>query len=250
MKIMQHYLTPVIRYSEKKKGHAFEKLHGTAFFINGNGAFLTAAHVMRDAEAEAEEKGDGVCLIMRKPEDDQHVYKGNIKAVSYADDPYDVAVGVVAHRSMSCFMLGDTGKVWTWQEVYTAGYAESAVSRDGENVRPDIRSLKGYVTRKVPSGEFLAKVGPHPAAFEVDFAIPTCMSGSPLLLKYGPNEEPPPGAPFPLLGICTGTEKITVGLNNLEHYGVVHDLWSLRDWKPECLDGETLCDAIRPENWT
>ena len=246
MKNLQEYIVPVVRLSERKGRLYFEQLHGTAFFINSCGAFITAKHVIEQAAGAAEKHGNKIALVMCKPGDDAHRHVGHIQNISFAEAPYDVAVGYVAEPSKSCFAPANTGKVWAWQDVYAAGYAESAVSRDGTSVRPDTRSLKGYVVRKVSPGRFLADVGDHPAAFEVDFAIPHCMSGAPLVLRYGPDETPPPGEPFPLLGVCVASEAITIG-KDTEYYGVVHDLWPLRNWKPDCLGGETLFKAIRPD---
>ncbi len=244
MKIAQYYIAPVVRLDEQGDTIIFRRLLGTAFFINSGGAFLTAGHVIRDAIADAEKHGGSVALSACKPGDRRYAYVGHIQDVSFAEEPYDIAVGYIAEALQSCFILGEGLKVWMWEDVYAVGYAESAVSRDGENVRPDVRGLKGYVVRKVPPGEHLANLGRHPAAFEVSFSIPHCMSGSPLVLRYGPGVEPPEGAPLPLLGVCVGTASVEVG-DGLEHYGVVHDLIPLKDWKPDCLAGETLAEAIR-----
>ncbi len=247
MNIFQDYIVPVVRLKEDNGRIRFVQLHGTAFFINSRGAFMTAAHVIREAAENVDKYGGRIALTMRKPDDDQSRYVGDIIDFTVADEPYDVAVGCVAQPSKSCFAPANTDRVLAWDIVYTAGYAESALSRDGESVRPDTRSLMGNLVRKVPAGSFLSHLGPHPPAFEVNFPIPNCMSGSPLVLRYGPDEKPPPREPFPLLGVCTGSETISVGTDTPEQYGVVHDLWSLRDWKPECLGGETLYRAIRPE---
>ena len=246
MKNLQDYIVPVVRVSDRDERLYFNQLHGTAFFINSRGVFITAKHVIEQADLAAEKHGDKIALVMRKPGDDAYTYAGHIQNISFAEAPYDIAIGYVAEPSKSCFAPANTEKIWAWQDVFATGYAESAVSRDGTSVRPDTRSLKGYVVRKVPPGQFLADVDDHPAALEVDFAIPHCMSGAPLVLRYAPDETPPPGAPFPLLGVCVASEAITIG-KETEHYGVVHDLWPLKDWKPDCLGGETLFKAIRPE---
>lgn len=247
MKILQDYIVPVVRVVEDGERLEFGRLHGSAFFINSRGAFISAKHVFENAHDDALRTGGKVALSMRKRGDNNYRYAGHIQDISVANDPYDVVVGYIAEPSRSCFAPGDTRKVWAWTDVYTAGYAASAVSQDGDHVRPDTRSLKGYIVRKVPAGEFLAIVGPHPSAFEVSFSIPVGISGSPLVMRYGPNETPPPGAPFPLLGICTGTVTVSIGAGT-ENYGVVQDLTPLLDWKPDCLGGETLRDAIRPED--
>jgi hypothetical protein len=162
-------------------------------------------------------------------------------AYEFAAPPFDVAIARVERLTMSCFLLTDSSTVWLWQDVYAAGYAESAISRDHLMVRPDIRGLKGYVVRKLPAGSILTQ--PHPEAFELDFAVPHCMSGSPLVLRYMQSEPRPDGEPFRLIGICVGNQMVEIG-EMREEYGVAHDLWSMRDWRPELLDGGSLAEAI------
>lgn len=246
MKIVENYIAPVVRLHEQADKIRFDRLHGTAFFVNSRGVFITAAHVIRNAVADVESHGGGVAISVRKPADSQNAYVGHIRAVSFAEEPYDIAVGCIAEPSQSCFVLGEDMRVLLWDDVYTAGFAESAVSRDGDSVRPDVRGLKGYMVRKVPPGEHLSLLGRHPAALEVSFSVPHCMSGSPLVLRYDPDVEPPADAPLQLLGVCVATASVKVG-DGVEHYGVVHDLISLKDWKPDCLSGETLGEAIKLE---
>ena len=107
MKIVQNYIAPVLRLHEEGDKIRFDRLHGTAFCVNSRGAFITAAHVIRDAIADVELYGGGVALSLRKPDDSRNTYVGHIRKVSFAEEPYDIAVGRVAEPTQSCFVLGE-----------------------------------------------------------------------------------------------------------------------------------------------
>ena len=95
------------------------------------------------------------------------------------------------------------------------------------------------------------------------------MSGSPLVLRHdsnlvlGDEDNQEAAPPFLLIGVCTGNQPAelvdfayeTVEEDGsrfkekkirIEEYGIAHDLWSLRQWAPDCLGGQTLGAAIRP----
>lgn len=205
------------------------------FFIDNKGTFMTAAHVFRDAADYCKKFGGSIGLMVRRTGDSKNNYLAKPAGYSAAPGPFDVGVGFVPHDSMSCFVLPEGAKIWIWQDVHTMGYAESAVSRSYEATRTDVRALKGYVVRKLPAGHFL--VDPHPECFELSFVIPTCMSGSPLVLRW--TDKPPSDAPFPLIGVCVGVSKTMVGTEETETYGLAHSIFPLADWKPECLEGRT-----------
>ena len=81
-------------------------LHGTAFFINGEGNFLTAAHVLQAAVKKVEGTGDRICLTVRVPGTRQ----GNglyLVSFNFAPAPFDIAVGRVASRSQSFVKLAN-----------------------------------------------------------------------------------------------------------------------------------------------
>jgi len=241
MKIAQDYIVPVIRYSRTAHGIEFSQLLGTAFFINEGGIFLSASHVFSDGLKLCEREGGEIGLIMRDPERPQQRFLGKIAGWSCADEPSDVVVGITPHRAMSCFMV-NSARIWLWQDVFSLGYAESAVARGENFITPDVRGLKGHIVRKLPSGHLLTK--PHPEAYELSFSIPSCMSGSPLVLRW--DDEAPEGAPFPLLGVCVGTNTISIGGEAVENYGLAHSISPLLEWKPECLDGLPLGQFIQP----
>lgn len=79
MKIIEHYLAPMVRVEEDSAGRIMWKgLCGTAFFINSRGAFITAKHVFEDAVAAVEKYGGAIALSVRKPGDDEHTFVGEI----------------------------------------------------------------------------------------------------------------------------------------------------------------------------
>lgn len=265
MKIAEEYIVPVVRSTERDGQIYVERVHGTAFFINSRGVFITAAHVLRNATADMEENGGAIGLVMLRPGDTTHHYEGEILRFTFAPTPYDVAVGVVDQPSKACFELVPTGKIWIWQDVHTIGYPETAVALDAGKIH--VRGHKGYVVRKLGQGSTL--IHEHPEAFEVNFSIPKGMSGSPLVLRHdsnlvlGDEDNQEAAPPFLLIGVCTGNQPAelvdfvyeTVEEDGsrfkekkirIEEYGIAHDLWSLRQWAPDCLGGQTLGAAIRP----
>jgi hypothetical protein len=259
--ILQDYVVPVFRFSIRDDSYWPEEFCGTAFFINSKGAFITAAHVIKYAKKLEEEKGGIIGLVMRPPNNPEARAVGHIMEFSFADPPYDIAVGWVKHLSMSCFLLLDSKIIRIWDDVRTMGYPEDTVTKEIDGrLRPDSQGHKGYVLRKLPKGHILKD--PHPACFEVSFPIPKGMSGAPLVC---PDEKINEKTYFPLIGVCVGNhqshlvdfemEEITENgkvykekRERVIEYGLVHDLWPLRDWKPECLNGITLFEASTEEN--
>ena len=99
MKILQNFIAPYVRVEEKEGRLDMARVHGTAFFINSSGVFVTARHVVERCAADVSENGGSPVLAMRHPSDRHYVYRGEIVDISFAAEPYDVAVGVVRQRS-------------------------------------------------------------------------------------------------------------------------------------------------------
>jgi len=234
-----------------------EVFFGTAFFINQNGAFITAGHVLKDLMTQIDEKGGSPGLVLVNPEDRSKRYLGEILNYSYADEPYDIAVGIVKHVPKAYFELLNPEKIWIWQDVQTLGYPQSAMSMEGERVRSDVQGLKGYILRKLPQGNVLMKE--HPISYELSFPIPIGLSGAPLVIRF--TDLFSGELAFPLLAVCVGshqTELVDFSYEEVEEsgtkfkekkvkiieYGIAHDLWSLKDWEPKCLEGKTLKESI------
>jgi hypothetical protein len=258
-------------------------LHGTAFFIKGEGNFLTAAHVLQAAIKKVEGTGERICLTVRVPGTRQ-INGLYLVSFDFAPAPFDIAVGRVAGRSQSFVKLANATAGAPLRDVMTFGYPESAQQRLGSgDLLLSHRAHKGHILRNLAAGQL--SNFPHPPMFELNFAIPSALSGAPLVLERpatplehalmaAPGQIPMigmglvdvrfmPKHALHLLGVCVGTTQAeTVAFSHtevvdgetkfhektckIELYGLAHDLRPLSEWKPECLGGQTLAAAISP----
>jgi len=261
MKLLQDFIAPYVRVIERNGQVDLAAHHGTAFFIDSDGTFVTARHVVESCAADVNKYGGIPAIVMRKPNDDQARYCGKISAVNFADDPFDVAVGRVTLPSRACFMFVEDVKAWLWEDVYTAGYPETAVHRNAGAFTVDARGQKGHILRTIKSGHVLLE--PHPAVIEISFPITMGMSGAPLVMRNILGADGTPIPCFALLGVCVanatsrlvdfsysevkdGGNELTETTTRIEEYGIAHDIRPLADWQPACLSGVTLKAAIIP----
>lgn len=279
------YVIPVVNVQSSRR----ITLHGTAFFLNSTGVFMTAGHVIRSAQEDAARTNGTVAVAI--PVSDMTAGADSlgrilkVNEISLADAPYDIAVGTTNTASKALFRLAPSGSGSMLRNVITFGYPASALGDDPRAaITLGLRAHKGYIVRTLASGRLLAH--DHPAAFELNFAVPSAMSGAPLLL------EPPAtwleaglqasgGLPFVggmlvdtrfvpppalhLLGVCVGTQEAETvvhaftevkdgeieyreKMSKVELYGLAHDIASLATWKPSCLGGSSLGDVIKHSN--
>ena len=260
MKILQDYIVPVVRFDEDGQGVAVKKHFGTGFFINSQGVFVTACHVIKNCEADIAANGGHLGLVIRKTNNERR-YLGDIIDVTCHAPPYDVAVGVADKPSKADFLLGDESKVWMWDDVYTAGYPLTSTHVDANRFIFTPRGHKGQVLRKLPAGHFL--MHPHPDVIEISFSITKGLSGAPLVLRDQRDADGNLLSYFTLIGVCVGNQpsetvdfsytdvtddgtQLRETTKRIEEYGIVHDLRPLAEWQPSCLGGMTLREAIRP----
>jgi len=85
-----------------------------------------------------------------------------------------------------------------WTEVASAGYPEDAIDARPEVRLVSVRGLKGYITRPLPVGEAHGFPGD---SYELSFAIPAGMSGSPLV---NPKDI---GLMGGVVGVCVGSHE-------------------------------------------
>ncbi|HLF58355.1 MAG TPA: serine protease [Alphaproteobacteria bacterium] len=261
MRILQHFIVPVLSVVPNDRTVLPSHYFGTAFFINGDGVFLTARHVIEECEAEVASRGGECGLGVCKPGDDSSLFFGKVIVREFAPPPYDIAIGIIDVPTRAAFVFGETQKLLVWDDVYTAGYPITAVHRDHGGSRIDARGHKGYVLRKVPQGHLL--IHPHPDVIEVNFSITKGLSGAPVVQRDQRNVEGASIDHFVLVGICVNNEPAEIvdfrhtevseegkefseTTSRIEEYGIVHDLRPLADWKPACLGGITLRNAIVP----
>lgn len=274
--VVENYVIPL--FSAALDGRA--TLHGTAFFINGEGVFLTARHVIESAQSAAAQNGGYIFLAERQFESDRASIHP-VKSVEFAHLPFDVGIGKVSAETRSFLRLADLSAGAPLRDVSTFGYPESAHTRTAEG-RLIIRSRahKGYIVRRLRGDEMDCSTAP---GFELNFPIPSALSGAPLVLHRPATAQEhelmsapgmmPVGAlvdvrfmpkhALHLIGICIGTTQAeTVDFSykeiidgnttfsertsKIELYGLGHDLLPLANWRPTCLGGNALGDAIQP----
>jgi hypothetical protein len=275
---IHQYVTPVLSAAS-----ASVVLHGTAFFINTEGVFLTAGHVIKKAEQSAAAQSEGkICLSVRI-EDSLAGALHETLATELAPAPFDVAIGKVNAKSKSFVRLADVSAGAPLRNVWTFGHPESAHTRTSSGLLVvGHRAHKGYIVRRLKGDELAFPSAP---GFELNFPIPSALSGAPLVLERSatPLEYALMAAPgmvptiggglvdvrfmpkhaLHLIGVCVGTtEAETVAFSRtevidgntefrektskIELYGIAQSLLALADWKPLCLGGVMLAQAIEP----
>jgi hypothetical protein len=275
---IDQYVVPVL--SAASDGNT--ALHGTAFFINSDGVFLTAGHVIDAARSAAAQRGGKIWLSVRIPDSDAGAYH-EILSTELAPAPFDVAIGKVSTASQSFVRLADMSAGAPLRNVWTFGYPESAHARASSgHLLVGHRAHKGYIIRRLRGDELAFPFAP---GFELNFPIPSALSGAPLVLERpatalehalmaAPGMIPMigmglvdvrfmPKHALHLIGVCVGTTqaetvafshtevidgntKISEKTSKIELYGIAHDLLPLTGWKPLCLGGVTLAQAIEP----
>ncbi len=248
---LQSFVTPVYLYTVNDKQAHVEELIGSSFFINSNGLFITARHVIEYAEKKAQTEG---YLLGVAVKDKHGTHKksmiAKVKLKEFAPEPNDIAIGLVNYQCDPWFCLQDR-EVEVWQDVATYGYPLGAVSHNPENLLSlNIRCHKGYIQRLLRPGDI--PFGPNPPSFELSFLLSRGLSGAPLFIHKRPKDI--------VIGVCVGSVKSetveheSLEVDNdgrrysekkvsIEQYGLAHDLRPLYQWKPEVLGGKTLIEV-------
>ena len=92
------YVIPVLNVQSSRR----ITLHGTAFFLNSTGVFMTAGHVIRSAQEEAAQTNGNVALSTPIPGANAGTISEALN-VSLADAPYNIAVGTTRAASKAVF---------------------------------------------------------------------------------------------------------------------------------------------------
>src|SRR5438132_9755692 len=90
MLFLETYIVPVCRFETLNEAAYIRAFHGTAFFINSEGTFLSARHVIVTGEADVKDHGGFLGLCIRA---DSENVAPRILHHDLADEPYDVCVG-------------------------------------------------------------------------------------------------------------------------------------------------------------
>lgn len=236
---LQSFVTTVVSYEERDGAALVRRVHGTAALIGPSGEFITAAHVLREAESFCR---DGTLRIGVSPsilhaDGSAGSAIAPIEVSEDAPSPYDVAVFKTPYRAKTPFRISRID-VDVWKDCATLGYPSQTVMPVGGIIELQARALKGYIQRIVPAGR--AERPGHPNSFEVSFVITRGMSGSPLFIYQGDTDA--------LIGVCVGSIRSEIvatdielpvpGQNavRIEEYGWAHDVRGLSEWKPKIFD--------------
>jgi len=251
MVFLETYVVPVCRFDLLHGAAYIRAFHGTAFYINAHGTFLSASHVISAGEADVGERGGFLGLCIR-------VEAGNVASeinlIDFANEPYDVCVGQTGSRRTTRLTLASIA-VGTWRDVVAYGYPTTA-----QNVTPDEfwmygRGFKGYVHREVKRDQFPGEK--HPDSIETSFAMPCGLSGAPLFIP-GQHRDT-------VVGVCVGVnrgETVESAFEEVdehgetyrekrirfEEYGLANDIRPLFNWKPASFHGRTLLELSTGED--
>jgi hypothetical protein len=247
---LQSTVVPICTYKVESGRATVLSTIGTAFFIDRNGHFMTAKHVILAGDV-ARKAGVKVGLVVK--DDGGKLATSSVApilSVEDAPEPFDVSIGSAGYKCDVADLYLSSVLVDVWQDVATYGYPLSAKSGPPESFSANIRCLKGYVQRIIAQDELHALSGKHPVGYELSFLIGQGASGSPLFYFEGNRSW--------VIGICVGsyrsevTEHIisevkeggdtfTEKLTKVEQFGIAQAIHPLMlNWKPELSERKTL----------
>ena len=213
--------------------------------------FLTARHVIEACQKAMAEKLVGI--VIKDPDDSGRSRIVPLGATENAPKPYDVAIGCTGKASRCLFRMGNAQALASFCDIATCGYPESALRVNSDEFWVHLRSFKGYIVRCLSGNDYGPDGGQAPG-FELSFAIPKGLSGSPLFLRSNSNR-------LDLVGVCvSNVESETTEFFHeevdenggefrerkvrVEHFGIAHSIESLMAWEPRILLGISLGEIM------
>lgn len=249
---LQTYVVPACLYIEDGGAATLKELIGSVFFINNEGIFLTAKHVMEGGISKAREKNMkfGLCVKADHGKSLQSLIAEIINNES-ANNPFDISIGRVNHGCETLLTLSPIN-IEVWQDVAAYGYPLITLNISPSDFQINMRCHKGYIQRIIKPGDI--HIGDNPDAFETSFLLGKGLSGSPLFVHRQPKDI--------VIGVCVGSirteiidyEHVEVDENGnkykesrlkIEEFGIAHDIRPLHNWRPNLLGGLTLLEATQ-----
>jgi hypothetical protein len=250
--LINSVVAPLFRYISEAESASVRRFHGTAFAFSRFGHFMTAAHVLRAALADAEQNGGLIGAFPSSIQNGTSVSLATpVLEFDYAPGLHDVAIFRTQYCVNTWFRYQEQ-QIGFWQDVAAVGYPDSITHPNILTYEVQQRAHKGYIQRIVPAGRETSRN--HPNSFELSFPITEGLSGSPLFIHAGSFEH--------LIGVCVGSHRSRIAdmevleehsanaINSttkayrIEEFGWAHDLRPLLEWKPTCLHGRTLNEAL------
>lgn len=248
--VLQDFVIPICSYEQRDSQAYLTNFYGTAFFIDEAGRYITARHVL---EACSKLPHLLFGLVIKNSNDAERSMIVPIGSTENAPDPWDIAIGSTNISSKTLFRWNEGADAASWQDVATFGYPVSALRRDLNRFDVHLRTMKGYVLRRLDGHEY-GPCGGQAPALELSFAVPAGLSGSPLFLPEG-------GEKCSLLGVCVSSHESETQEHlyeeikedggvfrerrlRVEQFGIAHSLAPLGDWRPKVLGGKSLSEVL------
>lgn len=246
---LETYVVPVCVWESRNGIPYIVTTVGTAFLINDGGLFLTARHVLEQAERLIAGSQRMIAMVGKSDGGNSPAsVLLNFLAIEHAPAPYDVSMVKTGYRAPTVLRLREfTANMW--RDVASYGYPVAAHGGTPGNLRLNIRGFKGYIQRETVPEDM--HIGTHPNGFELSFNISPGMSGAPVFLHGGEVDTVIGIAVSSFRGETTEAEisevddrgqKFTERRLRIEEFGFAHDIRGILDWRPSIAGGATLAE--------
>ncbi|MBL8896546.1 MAG: hypothetical protein JNM84_02910 [Planctomycetes bacterium] len=237
MPSVQDHVVAIVRLPAEGPPSAALELVGTAFFLDGDGTFLTASSSFSEPKP-----GTRLGLAVRLADRRAPVSLVPIVAHEFADPPWEIAIGRAEVATQSPFTwAGRSAASVLWERVHAYGCVAWEPADGTLHARAAYRSCEGNVLE-----ERAAERGLQAPELHLCFGIPAHYRGAPLFVHERPRAK--------LLGICVGNGGLgllrfplrSAGTSEVRNdvYGIAQDLREAGTWKPQLLQGRTLRDLL------
>ena len=230
--------------SSRKTTH----FHGTGFFIGTEGYFLSAKHVINSQDFNRSSATISYGIVLERDDNDRRQrFAKDIRQLE-EHTKYDIVIGKVDHSPSLLF--NSIENAYGWSDVLCFGFPETK-KKDYANkytLRPQF--LKGHIVAQLKE-EDLPDLN-IPPSYELSFPIPKGVSGGPVfiagqkvLLGVALMSHDSVLSRYEDTEIINDTEKYVEKVVTVTQFGIAANLFEIRDWKPDILEGRSLLELIK-----